>query len=73
LTVVWMMPRWEDTPGISKSWTKIYSGNTVKIVSFFGVQGKQKFQTPSTKLQTNIKFQYRMTKTVFEFWSLLFV
>ena len=28
---------------------------------------------PSTKLQTNLKFQYQMTKTGLEFWSLLFV
>jgi hypothetical protein len=27
-----------------------------------------KSQTPSTKLQTNLKFQYQMTKTGFEFW-----
>jgi len=26
-----------------------------------------KYQTPSTKLQTNLKFQYQMTKTGFEF------
>jgi hypothetical protein len=29
-----------------------------------------KYQIPSTKLQTNLKFQYQMTKTGFEFWSL---
>jgi hypothetical protein len=32
-----------------------------------------KSQTPSTKLQTNLKFQYQMTETGFEFWALLFV
>ena len=38
-----------------------------------GVVESMKSQTPSTKLQTNLKFQYQMTKTGFEFWSLLFV
>jgi hypothetical protein len=44
-----------------------------KIASCFGVPEVIKSQTPSTKLQTNLKFQYQMTKTGFEFWSLLFV
>ncbi|MGB6928796.1 MAG: hypothetical protein WBH05_06205, partial [Syntrophobacteria bacterium] len=38
-----------------------------------GVVESMKSQTPSTKLQTNIKFQYQITKTGLEFWSLLFV
>jgi hypothetical protein len=32
-----------------------------------------KSQIPSTKSQINYKFQYSMTKTCFEFWSLCFV
>ena len=35
----------------------------VKIASCFGVQEFMKSQTPSTKLQTNSKFQYSMNKT----------
>ncbi len=45
----------------------------VKIASCIGVLESMKSQTPSTKLQTNLKFQYQMTKTGFEFWLLLFV
>jgi len=32
-----------------------------------GVIESMKSQTPSTKLQTNLKFQYQMTKTGLEF------
>jgi hypothetical protein len=32
-----------------------------------------KSQTPSTKLQTNLKFQYQMTKTGLEFGILVIV
>ena len=32
-----------------------------------------KFQIPSTKLQTNLKFQYSMTKTGLEFGTLVIV
>jgi hypothetical protein len=39
----------------------------VKIASCFGVLEFMKSQTPSTKLQTNLKFQSQMTKTGFEF------
>jgi hypothetical protein len=35
--------------------------------SCIGVLEFMKSQTPSTKLQTNLKFQYQMTKTGFEF------
>jgi hypothetical protein len=45
----------------------------VEFASCFGVTEFMKSQAPSTKLQTNLKFQYSMTKTGFEFWSLLFV
>ena len=41
----------------------------VKIASYFGVPEPMKSQTPSTKLQTNLKFQYQMTKTGLEFWN----
>jgi hypothetical protein len=39
----------------------------VMMASCFGVLEFKKSQTPSTKLQTNLKFQYQMTKTGFEF------
>jgi len=45
----------------------------VKIASYFGVLKSMKSQTPSTKLQTNLKFQYQMTKTGFEFCILVIV
>ena len=35
----------------------------VKFASYFGVLEFMKSQTPSTKLQINLKFQYSMTKT----------
>ena len=38
-----------------------------------GVLESIKSQTPSTKLQTNLKFQYQMTETGFEFWILVIV
>jgi len=42
-------------------------GLPVKIASCFGVLEFMKSQTPSTKLQTNLKFQYQMTETGLEF------
>jgi hypothetical protein len=39
----------------------------VKIANCFGVLDFMKSQAPSTKLQTNLKFQYQMTKTGLEF------
>jgi hypothetical protein len=45
----------------------------VKIASCFGVLEYMKSQTPSTKLQTNLKFQYQMTKTALEFVILVIV
>jgi hypothetical protein len=39
----------------------------VKVASGFGVLESMKSQTPSTKLQTNLKFQYPMTETGLEF------
>jgi len=41
----------------------------VKIASCFGVLESMKSQTPSTKLQTNLKFQYPMTRTCLELSS----
>jgi hypothetical protein len=49
------------------------AGLPVEISGGLGVLEFMKSQTPSTKLQTNLKFQYQMTKTGLEFWSLLFV
>jgi hypothetical protein len=43
----------------------------VKIESCFGVLESMKSQTPSTKLQTNLKFQYSMTKTQNKFGILV--
>jgi hypothetical protein len=43
------------------------------MASFFGVLESVKSQAPSTKLQTNLKFQYRMTKTGLEFGILVIV
>jgi hypothetical protein len=42
-------------------------GLPVKIASCFGVLEFMKSQTPSTKLQTNLKFQYQMTEKGLEF------
>jgi hypothetical protein len=50
-----------------------FAGKDCELFWSFGVLESMKSQTPSTKLQTNLKFQYQMTKTGFEFWSLLFV
>jgi hypothetical protein len=38
-----------------------------------GVMESMKSQTPSAKLQTNLKFQYPMTKTGLEFGILVIV
>jgi hypothetical protein len=35
----------------------------LKVASSFGILESMKSQTPSTKLQKNLKFQYSMTKT----------
>ena len=48
-------------------------GLPVKIASYFGVLEFMKSQIPSTKLQTNLKFQYQMTKTGLEFVILVIV
>jgi hypothetical protein len=45
----------------------------VKIASCWGVQKSLKSQIPSTKLQTNLKFQYSMTKTILGFRILVIV
>jgi hypothetical protein len=54
----------------SKTWSWGPSQNTValpvRVRAFFGVPEPMKSQTPSTKLQTNLKFQYQMTTTGFE-------
>jgi hypothetical protein len=39
----------------------------------FGGEFIEKYQIPSTKLQTNLKFQYSMTKTGLEFGILVIV
>ena len=45
----------------------------VKIASCFGVLAFMKSQTPSPKLQTNLKLQYQMTETGLEFGILVIV
>jgi hypothetical protein len=62
-------------PGVFYSRSKTWSSGPgqssmalpVKIANCFGVLDFMKSQAPSTKLQTNLKFQYQMTKTGFEF------
>ncbi|MEE9531607.1 MAG: hypothetical protein V3W52_11470, partial [Syntrophobacteria bacterium] len=62
-------PAWSmgHTYSTSKTWSlgpgQSSMALSVKIASCFSVLESMKSQTPSTKLQTNLKFQSQMTKT----------
>jgi hypothetical protein len=45
----------------------VFAGKDYELFWSIGAPESMKSQTPSTKLQTNLKFQYQMTKTGFEF------
>jgi hypothetical protein len=58
---------------MARSWFNGFASKDCELFWSTGLLESMKSQTPSTKLQTNLKFQYQMTKTDLEFRILVIV